>query len=253
MWRFGRCSLLPNYTSRLGRLQAKLLIRDIREGEKERRRERVSCLSFLLFLSHISHGALYNNSSFLFLFSSRFRSLWATCMTVTMTASGAQLLLLALCVYRGSGLQQSSPRVRLSFKGEFIHINSSDSRHCLNSFFVSFTFTFVFSCFVTWTQTHAHTHARIHASGCVSSLYICKEPFSCRMSNSTTLKTKGGYYVCLVSGSALGQNFSPHPHTHTVVRLVSFSLFLMSDMMTREGNTWNLSVRTKWYFRLIMF
>ncbi|MEQ2286341.1 hypothetical protein AMECASPLE_001465, partial [Ameca splendens] len=46
----------------------------------------------------------------------RFRSLWATCMTVTMTASGAQLLLLALCVYRGWGLQQSAPRVRLSFK-----------------------------------------------------------------------------------------------------------------------------------------
>lgn len=40
-------------------------------------------------------------------------------MTVTMTASGAQLLLLALCVYRGSALQQSAPRVRLSFKGEF--------------------------------------------------------------------------------------------------------------------------------------
>ncbi|CAG6021761.1 unnamed protein product [Menidia menidia] len=38
------------------------------------------------------------------------RSLWATCMTVTMTASGAQLLLLALCVYGGSGLQQSAPR-----------------------------------------------------------------------------------------------------------------------------------------------
>ncbi|KAG7221633.1 hypothetical protein INR49_011651 [Caranx melampygus] len=37
-------------------------------------------------------------------------------MTVTMTASGAQLLLFALCVYRGSGLQQSAPRVRLSFK-----------------------------------------------------------------------------------------------------------------------------------------
>uniref|UniRef100_H2MGP3 Sema domain, immunoglobulin domain (Ig), short basic domain, secreted, (semaphorin) 3Ga n=1 Tax=Oryzias latipes TaxID=8090 RepID=H2MGP3_ORYLA len=36
-------------------------------------------------------------------------------MTVTMTASGAQLLLLALCVYRGWGLQ-SPPRVRLSFK-----------------------------------------------------------------------------------------------------------------------------------------
>ncbi|XP_030589371.1 semaphorin-3F-like isoform X3 [Archocentrus centrarchus] len=46
----------------------------------------------------------------------RFRSLWATCMTVTMTASGAQLLLLALCVCRGLGLQQSAPRVRLSFK-----------------------------------------------------------------------------------------------------------------------------------------
>ncbi|XP_030589370.1 semaphorin-3F-like isoform X2 [Archocentrus centrarchus] len=46
----------------------------------------------------------------------KFRSLWATCMTVTMTASGAQLLLLALCVCRGLGLQQSAPRVRLSFK-----------------------------------------------------------------------------------------------------------------------------------------
>ncbi|TKS76713.1 Semaphorin-3F Sema III/F [Collichthys lucidus] len=47
----------------------------------------------------------------------RFRSLWATCMTVTMTASGARLLLLALCVYRASALQQSAaPRVRLSFK-----------------------------------------------------------------------------------------------------------------------------------------
>lgn len=44
-------------------------------------------------------------------------------MTVTMTASGAQLLLLALCVYRGWGLQQSAPRVRLSFKGEFLQIN----------------------------------------------------------------------------------------------------------------------------------
>ncbi|XP_040927311.1 semaphorin-3F-like isoform X2 [Betta splendens] len=37
-------------------------------------------------------------------------------MTVTMTASGAQLVLLALCVCRGSGLQQTAPRVRLSFK-----------------------------------------------------------------------------------------------------------------------------------------
>ncbi|KAM7405088.1 hypothetical protein PAMP_012373 [Pampus punctatissimus] len=45
-----------------------------------------------------------------------FRSLWATCMTVTMTTSGAQLLLLALCVYRGLGQQQSAPRVCLSFK-----------------------------------------------------------------------------------------------------------------------------------------
>lgn len=44
-------------------------------------------------------------------------------MTVTMTASGAQLLLLALCVYRGSGLQQSAPRVRLSFKGELLQNN----------------------------------------------------------------------------------------------------------------------------------
>lgn len=44
-------------------------------------------------------------------------------MTVTMTASGAQLLLLALCVYGGSGLQQSAPRVRLSFKGELLQNN----------------------------------------------------------------------------------------------------------------------------------
>ncbi|KAI9515477.1 Semaphorin-3F [Dissostichus eleginoides] len=43
-----------------------------------------------------------------------FRSLWATCMTVTMTACGAALLLLALSVCRG--LQQSAPRIRLSFK-----------------------------------------------------------------------------------------------------------------------------------------
>ncbi|XP_019720690.1 semaphorin-3F-like [Hippocampus comes] len=37
-------------------------------------------------------------------------------MAVTMTTSGAQLLLVALCVYRGLSLQQSAPRVRLSFK-----------------------------------------------------------------------------------------------------------------------------------------
>ncbi|KAA8591399.1 hypothetical protein FQN60_002342 [Etheostoma spectabile] len=63
-------------------------------------------------------NAAVTSRNFLDLRSRRgFRSLWATCMTVTMTASGAQLLLLALCVYRVSGLQQSSPRVRLSFKG----------------------------------------------------------------------------------------------------------------------------------------
>lgn len=58
MWRFGRYSLLPNYASRLRRLQARRLIRDIRESP-----------SFpLFFLSPISHGALYNNahSSFFF-------------------------------------------------------------------------------------------------------------------------------------------------------------------------------------------
>ncbi|XP_030213620.1 semaphorin-3F [Gadus morhua] len=33
-----------------------------------------------------------------------------------MTTSGARLLLVALCVYSGQGLQQSAPRVRLSFK-----------------------------------------------------------------------------------------------------------------------------------------
>lgn len=98
----------------------------------QRKAESLACLS--LFMSHISHGALYNNSSFLssFFFLPRFRSLWATCMTVTMTAAGAQLLLLALCVCRGSAMQQSAPRVRLSFKGELTRINqnSSDSRNC---------------------------------------------------------------------------------------------------------------------------
>ncbi|KAM8829502.1 sema domain, immunoglobulin domain (Ig), short basic domain, secreted, (semaphorin) 3Ga isoform 3-T3 [Synchiropus picturatus] len=37
-------------------------------------------------------------------------------MTVAMTTPGVHLLLLALCVYQGSGLLQSAPRVRLSFK-----------------------------------------------------------------------------------------------------------------------------------------
>ncbi|KAJ3586125.1 hypothetical protein NHX12_012526 [Muraenolepis orangiensis] len=37
-------------------------------------------------------------------------------MVVTMTTSGALLLLAALCVYSSWGLQQSAPRVRLSFK-----------------------------------------------------------------------------------------------------------------------------------------
>lgn len=63
MRRFGRCSLLPNETSCLGRLQAKLLISEIRESE----RDELACPPFLLFLSSISHGALYNNSSFGFL------------------------------------------------------------------------------------------------------------------------------------------------------------------------------------------
>lgn len=100
--------------------------RDQRKRERGGERQSVSRLSLLLFLSHtlltghsiiiiIVHSAVFS--------SSRFRSLWATCMTVTMAASGAQLLLLALCVYRGSGLQQSAPRIRLSFKGELLQIN----------------------------------------------------------------------------------------------------------------------------------
>lgn len=108
----------------LRRLQAKLLIREIRETQSLSPVFLFSCLVFLM-----GHSIIIVHSS---PFLPRFRSLWATCMTVTMTASGAQLLLLALCVCRGSAMQQSAPRVRLSFKGELIQINqnSSDSRNC---------------------------------------------------------------------------------------------------------------------------
>ena len=146
-------------------------------------------------------------------------------MTVTMTASGARLLLLALCVYRGWGLQQSAPRVRLSFKGELLQINPPKSPHpppppssqaplkhltthyptpppatprqaSLNSF-----------------SLHTHTHKATqtptpHHTGYTSSLYVSKERISCHMSNCATLETKGGYYVWLVTAGALRQNFS---------------------------------------------
>ncbi len=41
--------------------------------------------------------------------------------------------------------------------------------------------------------------------------------------------------------------------TRTLVWPVISSLFLMSDMMTHEGNTWNLITRAKWYSRSVMF
>lgn len=72
----------------------------------------------IIIVHSLSYFSFFSLSLSYTFFLSRFRSLWATCMTVTMTASGVRLLLLALCVCRGSGLQQSAPRVRLSFKGE---------------------------------------------------------------------------------------------------------------------------------------
>lgn len=108
--------------------------------------------------------------------SSFVQILWATCMTVTMTASGAQLLLLALCVYRGWGLQ-SPPRVHLSFKGEFSKWGKKSSGS---------GWSFV-------QLSHFHTPTAFFPL--LSFPNVRKERTSCRMSNSKTLETKGGCYV----------------------------------------------------------
>lgn len=158
-------------------------------------------------------------------FLPRFRSLWATCMTVTMTASGAQLLLLALCVCRGSAMQQSSPRVRLSFKGELIQINqnSSDSRNCHAS-----DFSLVFP-----------THAAVFP------LYTFVKtvfPATCQTAQHWKQKVD---ITCGWSGYST-QEFSPRPKSGTHYSLTCHFCVWHDD---KGGNTWNLITRVKWPFR----
>lgn len=118
----------------------------------QRETERLACLSsFLCLIFLMGRSVIIVHSSAFFFSLSRFRSLWATCMTVTMTASGAQLLLLALCACRGWTMQ-SAPRVRLPFKGELARTApSSGSRPPFPA-----------------------------GGGYVSSLRVCKDGISCR-------------------------------------------------------------------------
>lgn len=148
-------------------------------------------------MSRISHGALCNNSPFLcfLLLLSRFRSLRATCMTVAMTASGARLLLLALCACRGSTLQ-SAPRVRLPFKGEPARVGPQRLPDAFLRLLPAF-------------------FPRRAAVG-VSSFRACEDGISCRTSNSATPGTKGGYYVCLGSRrKKKNQKKNPETSPHT--------------------------------------
>lgn len=73
------------------------------------------------------------------------------------------------------------------------------------------------------------------------------------MSNRATLKTKGGYYVWLVTGCALQQSDSPHPKTHTHYRLTcQFLCVLMLHNVTRGGNTSILITRANGYFKIVV-
>lgn len=118
-------------------------------------------------------------------------------MTVTMTASGAQLLLLALCACSGSGLQQSAPRVRLSFKGDFIHINSSDT--------------------IVWfvpTKSPAHTEEHPQQQLCFLFMHMCGTYFLPHVKqhypgNKRWILRVVGFWWCPSTSS-----FSPHPITH---------------------------------------
>lgn len=204
MWRFGRCSLLPNYTS--GSLQAKLLIRERSEKEKKER-ESLVCPSFFFCLVFLmGHSIIIVHSSFFFHPDLDLCGLPAwllpwqhlepsfSCWPYVFTEAQACSSLLRGC---------ASP--------------SKVSSYTLTPLTEEIVLIVSFNClgFPTkspaHTENHAHTHACIHTSSYVSSLYICKERISCHMPNSTILKTKGGYYVWLVSGGALRQSFLPTP------------------------------------------
>lgn len=116
-------------------------------------------------------------------------------MTVAMTASGAQLLLLALWACRGSTLQ-SAPRVRLPFKGELARLGPER----LPDAFLRLS-------------PASPTERRL----CFL-FRVCKGGISCRTSNGATLGTKGGYYVCL-GNRRKKEKTSPHTQnlTHTMI------------------------------------
>lgn len=162
----------------------------------------------LIFLRGRSVIIVYSSAFSLSLLS-RSSSLRATCMTVTMTAPGAGLLLLALCVCRGCAVH-SAPRVRLSFKGELAPASK-----------------------VPPTPSSDSCPPFPPSGGCVSSFSVRKDGVSCHMSNSPTLGTKGGCYVCLGTGKKGKTSLHTHPEPDTHHNLTCF----MAEVMTQRGNT----------------
>lgn len=184
----------------------------------------------------MGHSVIIVHSSFFL--SSRFRSLWATCMTVTMTASGAQLLLLALCVYGGWGLQQSAPRVRLSFKGELV---PDPLKLPLT---VGFIIIVYFTCLVSSTPTHTHT------SPPVAIFPFCtyvKKVFPATCQTVPHWKQK----VDITCGCFLVVPFdrvSSHTLKHTRTDLSELPCFLMSDTMTLKRKHLKFDHKSKMIF-----
>lgn len=181
MRRFGCCSLLPNYTSCLfRRLQAKLLIREIRERE----REPLACLSFFLCLLFLmGHSIIIVHSSYSFFFVRPDLDLcglpawllpWqhlepsSSCWPCVFTEAQACSSLL-----RGfaSPSKVSSHRLTQTPLTAGIVIR------------VSFTCLVLFPT-KSLSHSRAGPRARIHTSSYVSSSYTCKERISCHMSNT---------------------------------------------------------------------
>lgn len=126
------------------------------------------------------------------------------------TATRALLLLLGFCVCSTSGLQQSAPRIRLSFKGESLDQNIShsdtDTAHMLagmasrTAWFRYFLFWLLFlvnlsaisESLVVYmhTITCRHAHMYIHTPKHTNThmfplLYICKKLISCLLAKSS--------------------------------------------------------------------
>lgn len=130
-------------------------------------------------------------------------------MTVAMTASGAQLLLLALCACRGSTLQ-SAPRVRLPFKGELARIGPERLPDAFPRLLLAFPterrlcflfFAYVKTAFPAARQTAQHWEQKVDIT-------------------------------CVWVTGERKKTLSPHPESDTHHDLARF----MADMMTQRGN-----------------